>query len=493
MAIELKQTVKMSQQLLITPQLQQAIKLLQMSRAELVETVQKELMENPVLEESEDSGVTMEGSSRLSDLKTASSPDASEPSLDPMNTQKDFDWANYIESAQRFGREARSLKSNLEEAPNYENFVANTSSLADHLEWQVTMRELLPDEEAVCHEIIGNIDDNGYLIMTLEEMSQKTSFSFDQLEDALCIIQDLDPKGVGARNLEECLMLQVKDMGRDVPLLQTIIKNHLDIIQKRNYPLLARKLDVSPRKAHELADIIVALDPKPGRAYAPNDTQYITPDIYVIKSGSEYVVSVNDDGMPRLQISHLYRSAILKQKSEENIDVEIAGMDKEAKNYINEKLKNALWLIKSIHQRQKTLYKVTKAIVDFQKDFFDKGVQYLKPLILRDVADEIGMHESTVSRATNGKYVHTPQGIFELKYFFNAGVSQNNGQEDVANEVVKEMIRQLVAKEDIKKPLSDQALVALLKRQNINVARRTVAKYRELIGILPSSRRRKLF
>ena len=489
MAIELKQTVKMSQQLMITPQLQQAIKLLQMSRAELVETVQKELLENPVLEEPEDVGVSMEGASRLSDLSTPSS--ASELSENPLNTSKEFDWASYVESAQRFGRESRGIRNSPDEVPNYENFVAEASNLSDYLLWQISMAELMPNEEKICREIMGNLDDNGYLMVPLEDISQKSGYSVEELEDALCLIQDLDPPGVGARNLEECLLLQVKNAGADTHYLQAIIKEHLDLLEKRNYPALAKKLGVTPHKASELANIIFALEPKPGRSYAQNDTRYIQPDIYVAKVGDDYVVSLNEDGLPRLQISNLYKSAIINQKNEDNFEIG-GSMDKKAKDYISEKLKNALWLIKSIHQRQKTLYRVTKAIVEYQKEFFDRGVQFMKPLVLRDIADEIGVHESTVSRATNGKYVHTPQGIFELKYFFNTGLSQSGNGDDIANEVVKEKIRQLVAKEDPKKPLSDQSLMVLLKKQNVDVARRTIAKYRELMGILPSSRRRRL-
>ncbi|MCP5464114.1 MAG: RNA polymerase factor sigma-54 [Deltaproteobacteria bacterium] len=502
MAIELKQSLKMSQQLLITPQLQQAIKLLQLSRAELVETVQKELLENPVLEEDHsenepnheakgESADSSEPAERLSDLSTSQSDDKVSESTDG-ERKDDFDWANYVESTQNGGREPRSYAVNNEEAPNYENMVSSASTLQDHLEWQIKMGSLLPEEEEASLVIIGNLDDNGYLQSTLEDLSERSRFNFDELEDALCIIQDLDPPGVGARDLKECLLLQIRDAGPDKTILAEIINKHLDFIEKRNYPGLAKKMGITLHKAKSLAEAIFCLDPKPGRIFTKNDAQYITPDVYIKEMGGEFVVVLNEDGMPKLQISNLYKSAILKNESTNTASEKKSDLESQAQDYIQDKLKSALWLIKSIHQRQKTLYKVTKSIARFQKEFLEKGVQHLKPLVLRDVADEIGVHESTVSRATSGKYVHTPQGIFELKYFFNTGLSNASGGQDFANEAVKQMIKQFIGEEDRKKPLSDQAIAAMLKAQNISIARRTVAKYREMLGILPSSRRKKL-
>lgn len=506
MAIELKQTVKLSQQLLITPQLQQAIKLLQLSRAELIETVQKELLENPVLEESEErqgaenaETVATPEIERHSDLSTSSSESGSSDhdveSADPRSMSKEFDWGNFVEANQSYKREPRSFSDNSEDLPNYENMLSSVGSLKDHLEWQIKMGSMLPEERDVCETLIGNLDDNGYLRVSLEELSEKTPYTHDELEDGLCIIQDLDPPGVGARDLKECLKIQVRDSGPDRSLLENIIENYLDLIEKRNYQALGKRLGLTPKRTKDLADIIFSLEPKPGRSYTKGDTQYIVPDIYVQKVGTEFVVMLNEDGLPKLQISNLYKKAIMNEVANKN-GQQSTHNDKitnEAQNYIQEKLKNALWLIKSIHQRQKTLYKVTKSITAFQKEFLENGVNSLKPLVLRDVADEIGVHESTVSRATNGKYVHTPQGIFELKYFFNTGLSNSAGGEDFANEAVKQMIKQYISVENLKAPLSDQALALMLKRQNINIARRTVAKYREMLGILPSSRRKRLY
>lgn len=515
MAIELKQTIRLSQQLLITPQLQQAIKLLQLSRMELIETVQKELMENPVLEEATgqeaDEAVKAETdretAQRVDDLSAGSNNEPSDPRSDTadgtdnkeLQDSKEFDWASYIESYNTSNREPRSFSDSTEELPNYENMVASTASLHDHLEWQIKMGSLSKREEEACVTIIGNLDDNGYLRMSLEELSEKTSYSFDELEDALCVIQDLDPPGVGARNLKECLLIQVKDIGPDKQILSEIINKLLDLIEKRNFQSLSKKLGLTLTRSKHLADIIYSLEPKPGRSFGRGDAQYITPDVYVKKVGDEFVVVLNEDGMPKLQISNFYKTAIMKEmagqgeKAKEEQSNGNKSLDNEAQNYIQEKLKSALWLIKSIHQRQKTLYKVTKSIAQFQQQFLDQGVQHLKPLVLRDIADKIGVHESTVSRATNGKYVHTPQGIFELKYFFNTGLANVGGGQDFANEAVKQIINQFIGNEDTKSPLSDQALATMLRRQNINIARRTVAKYREMLGILPSSRRKRLY
>lgn len=489
MAIELKQSLKLSQQLLITPQLQQAIKLLQLSRAELVETVQKELMENPVLEEAaEPENIEVENpvaTERLADLKTA------EPS-DPKAGE--FDWSNYIENYNSAGREPRSFNKGTDEQPNFENMVANSSSLLDHLEWQVNMSSILPEEKEVCNALIGNLDDNGYLQSSLEELTEKTTYTLDELEDSLSLIQELDPPGVGARNLEECLLLQIRDFGQDKDILSEIIRNHLKLIERRNYTVLSKKLGLTLKRTKELAEIIFNLEPKPGRSYGQGTSQYVTPDVYIQKVGEEFVVILNEDGLPKLQISNFYKSAIMREEAKKKSLVkEGSALQSEAQNYIQDKLKSALWLIKSIHQRQKTLYKVTKSIARFQKDFLEKGINLLKPLVLRDVADEIGVHESTVSRATNGKFVHTPQGIFELKYFFNTGLSNSSGGEDFANEAVKQMIKQFIENENVRSPLSDQALAEMLKHKSINIARRTVAKYREMLGILPSSRRKRLY
>lgn len=503
MAIELKQTLKLSQQLLITPQLQQAIKLLQLSRAELVETVQKELLENPVLEEASEPGSLAADSightERLSDLQTAGdgASEANRAEQSEKNDGKEFDWASYVESSHYNRGEPRNLSLSAEDQPSYENILTRAATLHDHLEWQVHLSNLSEEEKSACLYLIGNIDENGYLKSALLDLCDKSPFTYEQLEDGLCIIQDMDPAGIGARDLKECLLLQVRESGPDKKVLTTIINEHLNLIEKRDFNTLCKKLAVTPKKARDLAQIIYNLDPKPGRQFGTSEAQYVTPDVYVRQIGDDYVVILNEDGLPKLQISQFYKKAIMKEVAARSEQIQESNsknpLESEAQNYIQDKLKSALWLIKSIHQRQKTLYKVTKAIVKFQRDFLDQGVQLLKPLVLRDVAEEIGVHESTVSRATSGKFVHTPQGIFELKYFFNTGITSTNGAVDFANEAVKQMVKKIIAEESSKSPLSDQAIAEMLKVQNMNLARRTVAKYREMLGILPSSRRKRQY
>ena len=507
MAIELKQTVKMSQQLMITPQLQQAIKLLQLSRTELIETIQNEMLENPVLEEgvdSGDSGEYLETSelpdTNAADMNTAAESVETAPVIENTSTEdafaENFNWENYVESSQNsYAFEPRNLAhGGGEELPNYENIVTSHTSLHDHLEWQVHMGDYTPEEKQLCEEIIGNLDDNGYLQSPLADIAEKTKIQLSDLEDALCIIQDLDPVGVGASDLKECLILQIRAFGDDKKHLKDIIENHLSFIEKRDYVGLSKKAGFSIAKAKELAEVIYSLEPKPGRRFAENDTQYVTPDVYIKQVGADYVVVLNEDGLPKLQISKLYKNAIMKEVAgrKEGVASQHSPQQNDAQNYIQEKLKSALWLIKSIHQRQKTMYKVTSAIAQFQREFLEQGVQKLKPLVLKEIADEIGVHESTVSRATSGKYVHTPQGIFELKYFFNVGIASESGQEDYANESIKQRVKTMIAGEDLKSPLSDQAIAEMLKADNVTIARRTVAKYREMLGILPSSRRKRL-
>jgi RNA polymerase sigma-54 factor len=500
MAIELKQSLKLSQQLLITPQLQQAIKLLQLSRIELVETVQKELLENPVLEESPEQerpeGETPLPNENLSDQNSSNasvegSLNSAQDANHRTDENADFDWANYVESYNSFHRDGRAGTS-LDDVPNYENMMTKAATLTDHLEWQLAMQSLTTEELDTCMTLIGNLDENGYLPISLNELAEKTQHSFDELEDALCIIQELDPLGVGARDLKECLLLQVKVCEpADRKLLANCIAEHLPLIEKRDYPTLAKKLGIPMKRVMDIATVIRNLEPKPGRPFGGQSTQYVTPDVYIRKIGDEYMVVLNEDGLPKLQISNFYKDAIRREMHSAKIAKNEA--EAQAQNYIQEKLKSALWLIKSIHQRQKTLYKVTKCIAEFQKEFLDTDVGQLKPLILRDIAEKIGVHESTVSRATNGKFVHTPQGIFELRYFFNTGLGNAAGGEDFANETVKQMVRQIIGGENNKAPLSDQAIAVILKNQSINIARRTVAKYREILGIQPSSRRRQHF
>lgn len=475
MAIGLKQSLNLSQQLVMTPQLQQAIKLLQLSRMELENLINTELVENPILEESADS----EGTNQS--LSEVEAPEQTKPEENPQASE-DFNWENYLENA----RSTPNLpvhRGGEDDLPTYENTLSQPASLTDHVFWQLKMSDLTDIQKAIGEVIIGNINEDGYLQASLEEMAAKESFDIHEMEAVLYHIQSFDPVGVASRDLKECLLVQIYDLQYNDEMLERMVENHLPDLEKKNYQNIAKTLGISMEDVVERVKIIEELEPKPGREFGGTPAHYIIPDIYVVKRGDEYVVMLNEDGLPKLKISGFYKSLL-----EDNA----AAKQAETKEYIQTKLRSAVWLIRSIHQRQRTIFRVTESIVRQQKEFFDKGVAFLKPMVLRDVANDIGMHESTISRVTTNKYVHTPRGIFELKYFFNSGISRVHGA-DVASETVKEKVKAIVAQEDAAHPFSDQKIVEMLLKENINIARRTVAKYREMLGILPSSKRKKVF
>lgn len=481
MAMGLKMSMKLSQQLRMTPQLQQAIKLLQLSRIELEEEVRKEINENPVLEEVQDTSADdpRTKTQMAEELKAAEAAVSGEP--DPRK-QEEFEWENYVESMYKPPQQS-SFEAN-DEIMNYENVISTTQSLSDYLVWQMSLFGFNEEEESLVSILISYINDEGYLQAPIEEIAKEEGVDAKELEEMLPFLQEFDPPGVGARDLKECLLIQARHLQEDTHDLVQIIENHLGDLEKKNYPAIARALGKDVEEVIEMSQIIFGMDPKPGRAFITNDTQFITPDVYVYKVGEEYVVSLNEDGLPRLRISNLYRNLLKGETKDENT--------KTTQDYVQDKLRSAIWLIKSIHQRQRTIYKVAESIVKHQTEFFEKGPAFIKPMILRDIAGDIGMHESTVSRVTTNKYMHTPRGIYELKYFFNSGISRTDG-DSVASESVKVKIKELVDAEDPKSPLSDQKIVELLRKEGIDIARRTVAKYRDVLKILPSSKRRKYF
>jgi len=495
MALEIKQSFKLSQQLVITPQLQQAIKLLQLSRMELTTLVQRELSENPVLEEEpEEEEKASDGADESrGDLheKAREEDRGHEHVNDEVGSKEgltkepsDFDWENYIGSYKGSDYNIGKGGSDAEDLPTYENTLTQTESLQEHLLWQLGLSVFTSDEQEIGAEIIGNINEDGYLRAPIEEIAEKIKKTPQSVEAVLKRIQEFDPLGIGARTLEECLLLQCRHLdAATLGQVKKIIEHHLPDLEKHYYKPIAKQLKISMERAQQLVKFIHELEPKPGRPYGAGASQYITPDVYVHKLGNDYIVTLNEDGLPKLAISPLYRKALMQGS-------EINGKEKE---YIQDKLRSALWLIRSIHQRQRTMYKVAKSIVKFQRNFFEKGTTHLKPMVLKDVAEDIGMHESTISRVTTNKYVHTPRGLFELKYFFNSSIQNSEGQGNgVASEAVKEHIQLYLHQEDPKKPHSDQDCVTMLKEKyQIEVARRTVAKYREILGILPSSRRRR--
>ncbi len=477
---------RLSQQLVMTPQLRQAIKILQVSRAELETLIDQELAENPVLEESLEDRADGE-----SEVPTVDGNGAEEYEAAPADGEHEaqnvgeIDWKEFAENYANDvhgGMAGGAPDDDDERRPALENMLVKRTQLPEHLMWQLRLTDLADEEREIGALIIGSLDGDGYLTLSLEEVAFLANTWPDTgiVERVLQRIQEFDPPGVAARSLAECLLIQLRQLGLPADSLPArIVRDHLPLLESRRFDRLARDLGVGLEQIAEATKIISVLEPKPGRDFGDGETRYVTPDVYVQKVGDEYVVTLNEEGLPRLRVSQFYRRMLGGEGSAE------------ARGYIQEKMRAAAWLIKSIHQRQRTLYMVTQSIVKFQHEFLEKGVSHLRPLVLKDVANDIGMHESTVSRATAGKYVHTPQGTFELKYFFTSSLRSGHGEE-VSAESVKEKIRAIIAKEDPKKPLSDQYIAELLAKEQIDIARRTVAKYRELMGILPSSKRRQV-
>lgn len=471
MAIELQQQLRLQQQLVMTPQLQMAIKLLQLSRLELVDMIQQEIESNPILEEPTETDA---------DETTASE------SPEPMTTREVtieekfdnyLDWQNYIDEYSSTGR--THFESEKKEALDLESFTANKTSLSDHLRWQLLMTKPDHEEELIGSHIIGNINKSGYLDHEIDEIAAACQAHPEKARKVLAMMQTFDPPGICATDLKECLLIQLKLMGIDDPLVKELIRNHLKDLENNRYKAIAKALKTDIDHVVAAVNVLKCLDPRPGDRFGSEASVYITPDVYVFKEKDEFIVVLNDDDIPRLQINSYYRRAVRRgEKIEEN-----------TKTYLKDRLRSAEWLIKSIHHRRKTIYNVMSSIVKFQRDFFEYGIAHLKPMVLRDVAEDINMHESTISRVTNNKYAYTPQGIFELKFFFNSSINCANG-ETMASASVQEKIREIIDHEPPKKPYSDKIIAEKLSACDIYIARRTIAKYREILGILPSSKRK---
>jgi RNA polymerase sigma-54 factor len=462
----------------MTPQLQQAIKLLQLNRMELAQHCQNELLENPILEELEGSGDKTEPKMRETQPEVRTQDDEVNP-----NSQQgmdDVNLENLLNNHSQRKEETRYRVRGNDDLPSYEATLTSVTTLAEHLLDQAQLTKLSDTEMRFVQAIIGNLDENGYLATTLEDMALARDVSVRVLEHALSKVQELDPAGVGARDLRECLLIQTRHLDEN-DLLRVMIRDYLPLLEKRKYDEVAKTLKISVQEILQTVERMKKLDPKPGRQFFDESSQYITPDIYVRMINGEPVISQNEDGLPKLRLSSYYQSLLTNTKSTD-----------EEKEYIHDKMRSALWLIRSIHQRQRTIYKVTQSIIQIQRDFFDEGVKALKPMVLKDVAQDIGMHESTVSRVTTNKYVHTPQGIFELKFFFNSGIKSVTGS-DMASEAVKQRIKAIIDKEDPRKPYSDQEIVEILRQSDVDIARRTVAKYREMLGLLSSSKRKNIY
>jgi RNA polymerase sigma-54 factor len=481
MALELRQQLKLAQKLVMTPQLRQAIKLLQLNRLELTDALQTEMEQNPLLEEAVDlpdnninpESLSAEEITELPEAAATSQVAGDDPSsVGEVNWE---DYANNFDSDFSFARETPPA-----DAPSQFDFISATPGLDSYLQWQLSHLELDELDKEIAHFIVGNLNGHGFFEADIPDICTFINCSTEEAEGVLRLVQSLDPAGIAARDIRESLLLQLDRKGLDESLAYRIVDEYMDQLQTRNYALIARQTGVTARKVQAAVDVISSLIPYPGNEFSNEQTNYVVPDVYVYKIDGEFVIQLNNDGLPRLQLSDEYRKLIKLKKK----------LSSESRGYLQEKKRSAEWFIKSLQQRQRTIYKVMESLLKFQHDFFEKGPGYLKPLILHDVAEDIGMHESTVSRVTSNKYAHTPQGIYELKYFFSTAVATTNG-DTVAAEAIKNRIKQLIQKEDSAKPLSDNKISELLKEEGIKVARRTVAKYRDQMKILPVKHRRK--
>jgi len=480
MVLELRQSLKLSQKLVMTPQLRQAIKLLQLGRLELTDALQAEIEQNPMLEEvppileqpSNPDALTAE-----ENLFQAEAPITDRVKGDDPATVGEVNWEDYsnnFDADFSFAHETPPA-----DAPSQFDFISATPGLDSYLQWQLTHLELTEQDIQLTHFIINSLDGHGFLEASIEDICRHCNCTEEEAEGTLRLVQSLDPPGIAARDIQESLLLQLDRLDYYDTLPYRIVEQHMNLLETRNYAQLARETGAPLKKINEAVAIIQDLTPYPGNEFSNEQTNYVIPDVYIHKIDGEFVIQLNDEGLPHLQVSSEYQQ-LLKQKN---------ALNTESRGYLRESKRNAEWFIKSIEQRQRTIHKVMESLLKFQRDFFEKGAGAMRPLILRDVAEDIGMHESTVSRVTSNKYVHTPQGIYELKYFFSTAVATSDG-DTVAAEAIKNRIRQLVHNENPAKPLSDNTISELLAKENITVARRTVAKYRDQLKILPVKHRR---
>ncbi len=476
MVLQIRQQLRQIQQLVMTPQLQQAIKLLQYNHLEMLNAVEQELKENPALESASfDDPFSDQDAPGRDDLKSLE--DLTTEPVNPFAEALAADWDNYLEN---YGGDYSPPTRDYSDRPTFENLVSYKNNLFRYLVEQLRLSRIEDEDRRIALEIAGNLSDDGYLEISLQDLSASMNIPVERIESVLKKVQEFEPSGIAARDLRECLLIQARSLERPNQLAIRILEEDFDLLQSRKIETLARKIRATLGDTQIAVHLISTLNPKPGQIFGGSDTVYIAPDIFIFRVGNDYSIILNDDGLPRLKINSLFQKELHNGSSSSS-----------TKDYLQEKMRGAMWLIKSIHQRQRTIYKTTQSILKFQRDFFDKGIDYLKPLVLKDVADDIEMHESTISRVTSNKYVHTPRGIFELKFFFNSGIK--HGTEEIASESVKNQILRIVRLEDPKTPVSDKQIVEELAKSDITIARRTVAKYREMLGIAPSSRRKKKF
>jgi len=468
----------------MTPSLQQDIKLLQMTRMEIENVLNQELVENPVLEENEEN----EEEERPQQAEAAEAKPEKEE-LDHQESLNDIDVEAYFSDDYDGAAASYGMRSEDRELPPLENTLTREPDLYDHLLWQLHMSDAPPLRREIAELIIGNLDPDGFLVVSPEEIASLgfgEAYPAAEVEAALELVRGLDPPGVACRDLRESLLRQLdaRPPGPGADLARRVVTDHWDVFLRRQFAAIAKALGVELRALEPTVELIKSLELRPGRQFSSERTHYVEPDVAVHKVGDEYVIQLNDDGLPRLRISRSYRRMLQQMRAE--------GRQSEAQQFIKDKMRSAIWLIKSLDQRQRTIYKVADSIVRQQRDFLDHGIDRLRPMVLRDVAEDIGMHESTVSRVVSNKYMHTPRGLYPMKFFFHSGIDREYG-DDISSLTVKKRIRQLIDGEDAKRPLSDSELMKILNREGIHIARRTVAKYRDELKIPSSNDRKQIF
>lgn len=473
-------TIEQVQKLVMTPELIQAIQILQFNTQELDSYVQEQLLVNPVLEHTQPDHSDNE---RAEVHRESSEYEMSKQQSVEKKKEEDFDWKEYVRERQYDDISYGHLndKNAEDKENNYEQYVSSSDvTLPEHLMFQLQFAAPKKDCRRVGKYIIESLDENGYMTSSEEEIAKATGACMEKVRKVLDIIHTFDPAGVGARNLAECLTIQLKQMGQLTDVFEKVISEHLEDLANNRLAVIAKEMGISVKDVQSMSDMIRTLEPKPGRSFASQvENRYIVPDVIVERVDDEYIVTVNENSSPKLMVSSYYQKLLKEADKDDNLN-----------KYLSERVNSALWLIKSIEQRKQTIYNVVTAVVRHQKEFLDKGNKYLKTLTLKDIAEEVGIHESTVSRSINGKYLQCPRGVFEIKYFFSAGVSSSGG-EGISSNSIKEFIKEIVEKEDPKSPCSDQKMVDILQEKGFNISRRTVAKYRDELNILSSSKRRR--
>lgn len=478
MAISQKLELKLAQKLILTPQLQQSIKLLQLPQLELSQMLNQELMENPLLEESSE----RESEDQHENLELTRNEERAQEPLDDVETPLEkifgFTTDEYFEERGSDGRDLGYFSDGMETHSPFERS-DNKVDLQEHLLWQLRLSRTSDPIRRIAEMVMGNLNEDGYLQASTEEIAKMAETDVNMVEEAIGLIREFDPPGVGARNLQECLLLQLKPLKLDNTLVEKILTDGFGELEKKKYKQLATKFKMPLDDILHAVKIIEGLEPRPGRNFSREEVVHITPDVYIEESDGKFIIILNDEGIPKLRLSNYYRSLLSKKSS----------LGKEEKQFLEEKLRSAVWLLKSLGQRKKTIYRITESILKFQQEFFKQGIEHLKPLNLKDIATDLGMHQSTISRVTSNKYLQCPRGLFSFRFFLSNAVHSEQG--DVSSSTVKDIIKQLIANEDPHAPLSDKGIYEILNRRDITIARRTVAKYREELRIPSHSKRKK--